>query len=135
MSRLLSIDYGLRRVGIAVTDPLQIIATPLTTISPAELIPFLQKYCHDEDVSTIVLGFPSDVDPKKDIVVEIKKVYAILEKTFPEKKVVLYDESFTSKIAFYTLRNFKKKVKMQKENLDKMSASVLLESFMNSKKS
>lgn len=134
MSRLLSIDYGLKRIGIAVTDPEQIIASPLTTITPQELLPFLKKYFEQEDVSTIIIGFPADVDPKKDIVLTIKKVYQVLIETFPTKKVELYDERYTSKIAFYALRNFNKKVKMQKENLDKMSAAVLLESYMNSTK-
>ena len=134
MSRLLSIDYGLKRIGIAVTDPEQIIASPLTTISPQEFLPFLKKYFEQENVSTVVIGFPADVDPKKDIVVEIKKVYKVLLETFSEKKIVLYDERYTSKIAFYALRNFNRKVKTQKENLDKMSAAVLLESYMNSAK-
>lgn len=134
MSRLLSIDYGLKRIGIAVSDPEQIIASPLTTISPNEFLPFLKKYFEQENVSTVIIGFPADVDPKKDIVIEIKKVYQTLLTTFPEKEIVLYDERFTSKIAFYALRNFNKKVKTQKENLDKMSAAVLLESFMNSRR-
>ena len=94
----------------------------------------LKKYFEQEDVSTVVMGFPADVDEKKDIVVEIKKVYQMLLNTFPEKKIELYDERYTSKIAFYALRNFGKKVKTQKENLDKMSAAVLLESYMNSAK-
>ena len=134
MSRLLSIDYGLKRIGIAVTDPEQIIASPLTTISPNEFLPFLKKYFEQENVSTVIIGFPADVDPKKDIVIAIKKVYQTLLATFPEKEIVLYDERFTSKIAFYALRNFNRKVKTQKENLDKMSAAVLLESFMNSRR-
>jgi putative Holliday junction resolvase len=134
MSRLLAVDYGLKRIGIAVTDPEQIIASPLTTVSPQEFIPFLKKYFEQENVSTVVMGFPTDVDAKKDIVVEIKKMYQVLLTTFPEKKIELYDERYTSKIAFYALRNFDKKIKTQKENLDKMSAAVLLESYMNSLK-
>lgn len=134
MSRLLAVDYGLKRIGIAVTDPEQIIASPLTTVSPQEFIPFLKKYFEQENVSTVVMGFPADVDAKKNIVVEIKKMYQVLLTTFPEKKIELYDERYTSKIAFYALRNFDKKIKTQKENLDKMSAAVLLESYMNSLK-
>lgn len=131
MSRLMSIDYGLKRIGIAVTDPERIIASPLTTVSPHELLSFLKKYFNDEDVETIVLGFPSDVDQKKDIVIAIKNVFDVLLENFPEKKIVLYNECYTSKIAFYALRNFKRKIKTKKENLDKMSAAVLLESYMN----
>ena len=134
MSRLLAVDYGLRRIGIAVTDPERIIASPLTTVSPQEFIPFLKKYLEQEQVGTIVMGFPADVDAKKDIVVAVKKMYQVLLETFPEKKVELYDERYTSKIAFYALRNFGKKIKTQKKNLDKMSAAVLLESYMNSLK-
>ncbi len=134
MSRLLAVDYGLKRIGIAVTDPSQIIASPLVTVSPQEFIPFLKKYFEQEDVSTVVMGFPADVDENKDIVVEIKKVYQVLLDTFPGKKIELYDERYTSKIAFYALRNFGKKIKTKKENLDKMSAAVLLESYMNSAK-
>lgn len=134
MSRLLAVDYGLKRIGIAVTDPEQIIASPLTTVSPQEFIPFLKKYFEQENVSTVVMGFPADVDAKKDIVVAIKKMYQVLLTTFPEKKIELYDERYTSKIAFYALRNFDKKIKTHKENLDKMSAAVLLESYMNSLK-
>ena len=134
MSRLLAVDYGLKRIGIAVTDPSQIIASPLVTVSPQEFIPFLKKYFEQEDVSTVVMGFPADVEENKDIVVEIKKVYQVLLDTFPGKKIELYDERYTSKIAFYALRNFGKKIKTKKENLDKMSAAVLLESYMNSAK-
>lgn len=132
MSRLLAVDYGLKRIGIAVTDPERIIASPLTTVSPQEFIPFLKKYFEQEDVAAVVMGFPADVDVQKDIVVAVKKMYQILLETFPEKKIELYDERYTSKIAFYALRNFGKKVKTKKENLDKMSAAVLLDSYMNS---
>ena len=131
MSRLLAIDCGLRRVGIAVTDPERIIASPLITISPQEVIPFLKKYCNEETVDKIIIGFPADVAPKESIVLAIKKFYTILKGEMPNHNIILYDERFTSKIAFNTLKQLSNKKKKCKENLDKMSAAILLESYRN----
>lgn len=132
MSRILGIDYGLKRIGIAITDPECIIASPLITVNPEEFLPFVHNYCKDHNVKKIILGFPADIDKSKDIVIAIKKIYKILCEEFPNIDVLMHNESYTSKIASYSLYQFKKKYRIQKGNLDKMSASILLQSYLNS---
>ena len=134
MSRILSIDYGLKRIGIAVTDPERIIASPLITLSQKEFLPFIDDYINRETVDVIVLGFPQDVDQNLPIVKKIKEVYNYFTKRYSTIRIILYDERYTSKIAYQGLiKNFKKKQRNNKENIDKMSAAVILQSYMSSK--
>ena len=134
MSRILSIDYGLKRIGIAVTDPERIIASPLITLSQKEFLPFIEDYINRENVKIIVLGYPQDVDQDLLIVKKIKEVYNYFTKHYEPIKVILYDERYTSKMAYQGLiKNFKKKQRSNKENIDKMSAAIILQSYMSSK--
>ena len=134
MSRILSIDYGLKRIGIAVTDPERIIASPLITLSQKEFLPFIEDYINRENVKIIVLGHPQDVDQDLLIVKKIKEVYNYFTKHYEPIKVILYDERYTSKMAYQGLiKNFKKKQRSNKENIDKMSAAIILQSYMSSK--
>lgn len=134
MSRILGIDYGLKRIGIAVTDPERIIASPLITLSQKEFLPFIDDYINRETVDIIVLGFPQDVDHNLPIVKKIKAVYNYFTKRYSTIRIILYDERYTSKIAYQGLiKNFKKKQRNNKENIDKMSAAVILHSYMSSK--
>ena len=134
MSRILSIDYGLKRIGIAVTDPERIIASPLITLSQKEFLPFIEDYINRENVKIIVLGHPQDVDQDLLIVKKIKEVYNYFTKHYEPIKVILYDERYTSKMAYQGLiKHFKKKQRSNKENIDKMSAAIILQSYMSSK--
>lgn len=134
MSRILSIDYGLKRIGIAVTDPERIIASPLITLSQKEFLPFIEDYINRENVKIIVLGYPQDVDQDLLIVKKIKEVYNYFTKHYEPIKVILYDERYTSKMAYQGLiKNFKKKQRSNKGNIDKMSAAIILQSYMSSK--
>jgi putative Holliday junction resolvase len=135
MARILSIDYGLKRVGIAVTDSLQIIASALTTIPPQEIIPFLKKYCSEEPVACFVLGEPRHADGNETYVTPL--VHALMEtlkKEFPHIQVVLQDEQFSSfhakKIIFQS--GAKKKKRQDKALIDKVSAALILEDYMRS---
>lgn len=132
MSRILAIDYGLRRVGIAVTDVEQTVAMALTTVDNEIFLPFLEKYCQNEDVQTIVIGYPLDIDKDKDIVIAIDEMYELLKKMFVDKKIFKIDERYTSKIASYMINKYvaKKKSKRDKKDIDKISAMLILQSYM-----
>lgn len=133
MGRIIGIDYGLTRTGIAVTDNLQIISTPLITLRPNQVIFFLKDYCSREDVEAIVIGFPVGVDETADIVVAIQKFFKKLQKIFCNKHIFLYNEMYTSKIASYALKHdwVKKRIRNDKKILDRMSAALILESYLN----
>ncbi|MCF6359845.1 MAG: Holliday junction resolvase RuvX [Cyclobacteriaceae bacterium] len=135
MSRLLAIDYGLKRVGIAVTDPLQIIATALETVPAKQLINFLISYCKKEEVEAFIVGKPLDLNLQKtDSTDAVYKFVKLLKKTFPKHTVHLHDERFTSKMALDAMirGGSTKKDRRKKENIDKVSATIILQSFMES---
>ncbi len=137
MGRILSIDYGTKRVGIAVTDPLQLIANALTTVETSKLIEFLKNYVQKEGVEAFVLGFPKNLDnTATDSTAAVLRFKIQLEKLFPDKLVHLIDERFTSKIAVQSMvaGGMKKKDRRQKGNIDKVSAVLLLQSFMEQKR-
>ncbi len=126
MSRILAIDYGSKRVGLAVTDPLQIIATALETVSAQDIIPFLKKYFSTEQVERIIIGYPLNLDNSPTHATPlVEKFIQQLHKSFPSIPVEKADERFTSKMAMQSLvaANFKKKDRRKKENLDKVSAT------------
>lgn len=135
MGRILAIDYGMKRVGISVTDPLKIIATPLTTINTTDTLAFLQTYMKQEAVDVLVVGMPKHLNntssPMTTIVIKFIKT---LQKTFPGKKIVSQDERYTSKIALTSMieGGFKQKDRRNKANLDKVSATIILQSFLAS---
>lgn len=134
MSRVLAIDLGTKRTGLAVTDPLRITANPLDTVDTAQLIKYLQTYCSKEDVEVLVLGHPIRLNGQdNEMTPKVIKLKEELEKTFPQKKVVLIDERFTSKMAMQSMIAMGSKKKDRKEkagNLDKVSAAIILQSYL-----
>ena len=134
MPRIVAIDFGLKRTGIAVTDEMKMIASPLETIDTHNLFPFLKDYFSKNNVEKIILGFPKDVDENAQIVIAIKKVFTKLKKEFKDKEIILHDERYTSKISSYLIKsnNLKKKERSDKRLLDRVSACIILESFLNS---
>jgi len=132
MGRILAIDYGGKRTGIAVTDPLKIIASPLQTVPTAEVFEFIKKYIANEDVELIIVGFPEyDNDERTPWQEKIINFAKDLEK-FTGLEVKLFDESYTSKLAAKAMveGNVKKKDRQKKENLDKLSATILLQDYL-----
>ena len=133
MSRILALDYGTKRVGIAVTDELQIIASGLTTVHSSELIQFLTNYILKEKVETIVVGEPKTLkNEKTDSSHEIEKLMKNLVKKFPNQKIDKIDERFTSKLATHAIlmSGVKKKNRQKKELVDEVSATIILQSYM-----
>ncbi len=134
MARLMAIDYGSKRVGIAVTDPLQIIATGLTTVHSQDLIEFLKTYISKEEVECIIVGEPKRLNNEpSDSSRFIEPFVVHLKRTFPAIKVERMDERFTSKMAFQTMidSGLKKKARQNKELVDEISATIILQSYMN----
>ena len=138
MARILSIDYGGKRTGIAVTDPLQIIATGLCTIPSQDLITFLKKYLLSEVVEEIIIGLPknwdeSDTHGTKPAQDAIRR----LHKEFPAMKVTPVDERFTSKMAKSAMieMGMKKKDRRDKKIVDEIAATILLQEYLQSKSS
>lgn len=131
MARIMSIDYGLKRTGLAVTDPLQIIVSPLETISTDRLFGFLEEYTQRESVEKIVLGEPGFDGEGSHISSHIKKLLTKLIATFPEIEIVLHDENFTSARAKeILLLTAKKMQRRNKELVDKVSAVLILQSYL-----
>ena len=133
MGRILALDYGSKRTGVAVTDPLKIIANPLTTVSSGELLAFLEAYCKKEEVETFVVGMPKDLfDRETHGTAGAKKIILTLQKVFPAIPVVEIDERFTSKIAFEAMLSAgaKKSDRRNKSTIDKLSATLILQSYL-----
>ncbi|MCP9750037.1 Holliday junction resolvase RuvX [Ferruginibacter sp. HRS2-29] len=133
MARIMAIDYGGKRTGIAVTDPLQIIATGLTTVESKELIPFLKTYFAKEEVELIIIGLPvnwdeSDTHGTPLVRAAIKKI----EKEFPSMPLKTVDERYTSKMAKDAMieMGMKKKDRRVKGNVDEIAATILLQEYM-----
>jgi putative holliday junction resolvase len=136
MGRILAIDYGTKRTGIAVTDPLRIIATALDTIETAALIEFLKKYFMGERVDEVVIGMPKQLNNQdSDTAPAVRKFIEIFKNTFPERPISLIDERFTSSMAQRVMIDggMKKKDRQIKGNVDKISATIILQSYMQSK--
>ena len=135
--RIMAFDYGTKRVGIAVTDPMQIIATGLDTIHPNEIIEFLKKYFQTEQVERFVVGEPKQMDnTPSQSAIHVKRFVNLLKKTFPEIPIEMMDERFTSKIASATIAQsgMNKKHRQNKELVDTISAVILLQSWMAGKR-
>ncbi len=134
MGRILAIDYGRKRVGIAATDPLKIIASPLETIPAHEIIPFLENYLKKEEVESIVVGMPTRLDNSDtDVTQEVVRLIAKLKEKFTGVQVYEEDERFTSKMALEAAiaSGMKKKDRRNKGNIDKISAAIILQSFLS----
>ncbi|MDR1543264.1 MAG: Holliday junction resolvase RuvX [Prevotellaceae bacterium] len=137
MPRLLSIDYGKKRTGIAVTDPLQLIANGLATVDTKDLMTFLADYFLREEVEKIIIGYPKHLNNlPAEIVVEIEKIEKLLKSSFPHIKTEFYDERFTSKLAFQTIfdSGISKKQRKNKGLIDKISATIILQDFLETTK-
>lgn len=134
MDRIVGIDYGRKRVGVAVSDPLGIFASALDTVHSAKIIDYLKKYAENENVVRFVVGYPVNMDgapseAAKDVDVFLKQ----LAKAFPEIPVVLEDERFTSVLAHRTMIDggMKAKDRREKGSVDKISAAIILQSYMD----
>lgn len=137
MGRILAIDYGLKRTGIAVTDPLRIIASPLETVATSDLLNFLKSYTSKETVDEFVVGMPKKLSNEdSEIAPFVRTFVEQLKITFPEKPVNLADERFTSRMAQRALieGGMKKKDRQVKGNVDKVSAAIILQGFMDTLK-
>ena len=135
MSRILSIDYGLKRTGIAVTDPLQIISTGLTTIESKQLIHFLKDYFSKEPVELIIIGEPKNWDDSDTHATPlVEKCIKDLQKNFPKIPIKKVDERFTSKMAKDSMleMGLKKKQRRDKALVDEIAATILLQEYMRS---
>lgn len=133
MGRILAIDYGKKRTGLAVTDPLQIIASPLETVATEQLLQFLSSYSQREAVDEFVVGMPKTLkNQDSEIAPLVRSFVAELQKSFPGKKIHLVDERFTSAMAQRALieGGMKKKDRQVKGNVDKVSAAIILQDFM-----
>lgn len=134
MSRILAIDYGSKRCGIAITDPLRIIASGLTTVITSELLPFLKKYVSDENVTEIVIGQPKRMNNEEsEIEKDIQRFIKTLQSELPQLAIARQDERFTSKLAFQSMidSGMKKKQRQNKELIDEISATLILQNYMN----
>ncbi len=132
---MIGIDYGLKRTGLAVTDPLRIISTPLETVVTTEVFSFLKSYLAREEVDAFVVGMPRTMsDADSPIAPQVKKFVDELQRTFPEKAIHLVDERFTSSLAKHAQiqGGMKKKDRRDKANLDKISAAIILQGFLES---
>ena len=134
MDRIIGIDYGRKRVGVAVSDPLGIFASALDTIHSAKIIEYLKKYAENEKVVRFVVGYPINTDGRpseaaKDVDVFLKQ----LAKAFPDIPVTLEDERFTSVLAHRAMIDggMKKQGRMKKESVDKISAAIILQTFLD----
>jgi putative Holliday junction resolvase len=135
MGRVLAIDYGKKRTGIAVTDPARIIGSPLTTVPTHELESFITEYLKKEVVDEFVIGYPRKMNNQfSEMVKYIDPFVNRLKKLYPEKPIHLVDERFTSIIAHRSMieGGMKKKDRAVKSNVDKISASLILQSFLES---
>ena len=133
MGRILALDYGTKRTGIAVTDELQIIASGLTTVPTAELMPFLKKYFTEENVELVLLGEPKQMDnTASGSEVNIQEFLKKFSEIFPEMKLERVDERFTSKMAFQSMidSGLKKKQRQNKALVDEISATIILQSYL-----
>jgi putative holliday junction resolvase len=136
MPRILSLDYGVKRTGIAVTDEMQIIASGLTTVPSETLITFLKDYFSKEKVEKVIIGEPKQMDgtPSESAPI-INKFIKTFTMTFPEISLDRVDERFTSKMAFQTMidSGLKKKQRQNKGLIDEIAATIMLQDYMSRK--
>lgn len=135
MGRILAIDYGTKRTGLAVSDPLKMIAGALATVPTQELERYVARYVAENDVDTIVLGKPSRMDgTPSETMRYIEPLAGRLRSAYPDKKVVLYDERFTSVMAQRTIREsgIGRMARRDKALVDRVAATIILQSYMDS---
>jgi putative Holliday junction resolvase len=133
LSRIIAIDYGLKRTGLAVTDPLKIIATGLTTVESKQLISFLKNYFSKEEVELMIIGEPKNLDDSDTHATQlVRNVIKELQKNFPTIPVQTVDERFTSKMASRAMveMGLKKKQRQNKALVDKIAATIMLQEYL-----
>lgn len=133
MGRILALDVGRKRTGVAVTDPLRIIATPLTTLSTHKVVAFLQDYFEKETVDCMVVGYPVTLrNTPSEANCYIEPLLKQIRKAFPTLEIMRYDERFTSSLAFQAMIDggLGKEARQDKAMVDKISASLILQSYM-----
>ena len=133
MGRILAIDYGSKRTGIAITDELKLIASGLTTVATSELMGFLENYFASENVELVLVGEPKQKDgTHSDIEEEIQKFLVKFHKTFPKMETKRVDERYTSKMAFQTMidSGMRMKQRRNKALLDEISATIILQEYL-----
>ena len=136
MGRILAIDYGVKRTGLAVTDPLRIIANALDTVETKQLEKYLADYFAKNEVDIIVVGKPSQMNGEKSETMRyIEPLVGRLRHNFPDKEIVMYDERFTSVMAQRTIREsgIGKMARRDKAIVDRVAATIILQSYMDSK--
>ncbi len=136
MARIIAIDYGTKRTGIAVTDELQLIASGLTTVNTKELMSFLKTYLDKEEVEAMVIGEPKRMSGEaSDVEVDIVRFRESVIKIFPSLKIIRQDERFTSKMAFQTMidSGIGKKKRQNKALVDQISATIILQDYLYNK--
>lgn len=136
MGRILAIDYGTKRTGIAVTDPLRIVPGGLKTVATHELNAFLADYFSKESVDVVVVGYPTNMNGEESASMkQIRPFVDRLVKQYPDKKVIMFDERFTSVIAQRAILDsgIGRMARRNKALVDEVSATIILESFMDSK--
>ena len=136
MSKILAIDYGSKRVGLAVTDENRIIASALDTVHSSKLLSYLKEYFSKNDVEIIVIGEPKRLDNTPSQSAEmINNFERHLKKVFPKVKIERIDERFTSKMAFQSMidSGLKKKQRQEKGIIDQVSATIILQDYLNQK--
>lgn len=137
MGRILSIDYGRKRVGIAVTDPTQLIANRLTTVPTHTIWDFLKDYFEKEQVDEVVVGYPKQMNNQASEAVRyINPFLRRFQKLYPDMKLELFDERFTSKMAFQTMIDggLKKQKRQDKALVDAVSATIILQNYLEQKR-
>lgn len=137
MSKILSIDYGNKRTGVAVTDSLRLIASGLDTIPTQNLMSFLNEYLFQEDVETLVVGWPKQLNNQESFIEgSIQKFIGKFHRKYPNIDVVRVDERFTSKLASEAMihSNLNKKQRRNKAIIDLISATIILQSYLDQKK-
>lgn len=133
MGRIMAIDYGARRTGLAVTDPMRIIATALATVDSSNTLPYIKEYCAREEVDVFVVGEAKRMDgsPSESMRL-IEPFVKLLKEAFPDKELVRIDERFTSKLAFQSMidSGLKKKDRRNKGMIDQVAATIMLQDYM-----
>jgi len=137
MGRILAIDYGMKRVGLAVSDPLKIIATGLTTVGTKDAMDYIKDYVAKEEVEEFVIGEPKNLDNSPSEVADAVSNFIVkLQKEIPHILINKVDERFTSKMAFQSMLDsgMKKKDRQNKALLDEISATIILQSYLEMNK-
>ena len=137
MNRIVGIDYGVKRIGLAVSDPLGIFASPLDTIPPAKIIDYLKNYTIKDHIELFVVGYPMNLDnTPAENAANVDRFLKVLKKNFPDTEIVLEDERFTSVLAFQSMIDggVKKMDRRKKETVDKVSAALILQTYLDREK-